>query len=120
MNHSVKVFTITFMLLAFAATAFAKGQDKLDKWLDRYETFVMKVEKAANEEKIAQADALVKEKEKMFKEKDKIQESEGNFTFKQGLRYAELNSRYGISIGALYSAKGIKSAAKSIDESIGD
>ena len=56
----------------------------------------------------------------MFKEKDKIQAEEGNFTFKQGLRYAELNSRYGVSIGALYSTKGIKKAAKSVDEALND
>ena len=113
MKNTVKVFSITMILLALASTAFAKEKDKLDKWLDKYETFVEK-------EKTSQIDALKAEKDKMFKEKDKIQAEEGNFTFKQGLRYAELNSRYGVSIGALYSTKGIKKAAKSVDEALND
>ena len=120
MKNTVKVFSITMILLALASTAFAKEKDKLDKWLDKYETFVEKVEKAVEKEKTSQIDALKAEKDKMFKEKDKIQAEEGNFTFKQGLRYAELNSRYGVSIGALFSTKGIKKAAKSVDEALND
>ena len=46
MKNTVKVFSITMILLALASTAFAKEKDKLDKWLDKYETFVEKVEKA--------------------------------------------------------------------------
>ena len=91
-------------------------------------TRVARLNKLAQMEEMGEFDLLPKkevaqlkaEKDKMFKEKDKIQAEEGNFTFKQGLRYAELNSRYGVSIGALYSTKGIKKAAKSVDEALND
>lgn len=120
MKHSVKLFTLALMLMTISTAAFAKGEDKLDIWLNKYEAFVQRVEDAANKEQISKAEAFSKERDKLFVEKDKIQAKQGNFTFKQGLRYAALNSRYGVCIGALNAAKGIKNASRKIDESIGD
>ena len=39
MKNTVKVFSITMILLALASTAFAKEKDRLDKWLDKYELY---------------------------------------------------------------------------------
>lgn len=116
MNRSFKIITVAAFLIALTTSAFAKTQDPLDKWLDKYETFIEKVEDAAKNKQTSKAEGFQKEKEKMFKEKDKIQGEEGNFTFKQGLRYAELNSRYGIAIGAMGATKGLKKAAGAVDE----
>ena len=104
--NKLKTSLIALILLTVLSQfTFAKQKDALDLWLDKYESFVEKVE-----------DAVEKKQVSKIEEKDNLQKKEGNFTFKQGTRYGALNSRWGVAIGALATTKGVKGAAKKVDE----
>lgn len=118
MKNTIKIFTILVLLSTAVTSAFAKSQDRLDQWLDRYNTFIEKLEKCVQNKQTSQIKNLTDEKNRLFKEKDRIQKEEGNFTFQQGLRYAELNTRWGVGIGALHATKGVKTAADSVNNAL--
>lgn len=114
MKHSIKFFTILAFMMATTVCAFAR--DRLDIWLDKYEVFIEEVEEVTNKEQYSKYESLKKQKDKLFNEKDKIQEQDGNFTFSQGIRYAALNSRWGICVAAINTKKACDNAADKIEE----
>lgn len=116
MKNTIRIFTMSAFFLALCAAAFAHTPDKLDAWLDKYDTFVEKVEKSVPDKATSKIQSFYDEREALIKEKDNLQKTEGNFTFKQGLRYGEINARWGIAIGALHTTKGVKKAADSVNE----
>ena len=91
--------------------------NKLDDWLNKYETFIETVEKAAKNKQVSKIKSFENQKEKLFAEKDAIQDKIGNFSFFQGTRYGVLNSRWGVAIAAL---KGTKSLNEVLEEEKSD
>lgn len=110
MNRKIKTLVIISILMLISAQSIFANQ--LDDWLDKYETFIEKVEEAAKNKQVSKINSLEKQKEKLFKEKDSIQDKIGNFSFFQGTRYGVLNSRWGIAIAALKGTKEINEALK--------
>lgn len=105
MNKKIKLISIISLLLFF--TAQSTFANKLDDWLDKYESFIETVEKAAKNKQVSKIKSFENQKEKLFAEKDAIQDKIGNFSFFQGTRYGVLNSRWGVAIAALKGTKGL-------------
>ena len=115
--NKLKTSLIALILLTVLSQfTFAKQKDALDLWLDKYESFVEKVEDAVEKKQVSKIESFKAEHKRLIEEKDNLQKKEGNFTFKQGTRYGALNSRWGVAIGALATTKGVKGAAKKVDE----
>ncbi|WP_407436443.1 hypothetical protein [Treponema sp.] len=114
MKYQFKILTLILCLLAVSQSAFAR--DKLDDFLDSYETFIEKAEKCVKNKETSKIEPLKKEQKKFMDQKEKMNKSLGDFTIKQAFRYGQLNARWGVAIGALETTKGLKKANDKVDE----
>ncbi|MBP5401903.1 MAG: hypothetical protein J6Y36_01965 [Treponema sp.] len=114
MKYQFKILTLFLCIFAVSQSAFAR--DKLDDFLDSYETFIEKAESAVKNKETSKIDSLKKEQQKLMDQKEKLNKSLGDFTIKQAFRYGQLNARWGVAIGALETTKGLKKANEKVDE----
>ncbi|MBQ0002206.1 MAG: hypothetical protein KBT21_01580 [Treponema sp.] len=115
MKKTFKILTLIAGIALASQSVFADG---IDKFLDKYEAFIDKMEQAVKDKQYSKIEEFKKQHEKLMNEKDRVQESEGDFTVKQSFRIAGLNTRYGVAIGALGATKGTKKAADAIGEAL--
>lgn len=113
-----KTFKILTLIAAIAFASQAVFADGIDKFLDKYEAFIDKMEQAVKDKQYSKIEEFKKQHEKLMNEKDRVQKSEGDFTVKQSFRIAGLNTRYGVAIGALGATKGTKKAADAIGDAL--
>lgn len=115
MKKTFKILTLIAGIALASQSVFADG---IDKFLDKYEAFIDKMEQAVKDKQYSKIEEFKKQHEKLMNEKDRVQESEGDFTVKQSFRIAGLNTRYGVAIGALGATKGTKKAADAIGDAL--
>lgn len=113
MKKSFKILTLIACIALASQSVFADG---IDKFLDKYETFIEKMETSVKNKQYSKIEEYKKQHSKLMNEKEKVDKAEGDYTVKQSLRIAGLNTRYGVAIAALSTEKGTKKAADAVSE----
>lgn len=90
-----KFFTVLLVLFGVSLAVFAdaKSRKQIDSFMKEYETFVVKVEKAADTNKLSDYANLTTEYLKLIEKVDAM-ENTNDWTISDSQKYLELTNRY--------------------------
>lgn len=97
-----KFFTVLLVLFGVSLAVFAdaKSRKQIDSFMKEYETFVVKVEKAADTNKLSDYANLTTEYLKLIEKVDAM-ENTNDWTISDSQKYLELTNRYTIAVNKL-------------------
>ena len=97
-----KFFTVLLVLFGVSLAVFAdaKSRKQIDSFMKEYETFVVKVEKAADTNKLSDYANFTTEYLKLIEKVDAM-ENTNDWTISDSQKYLELTNRYTIAVNKL-------------------